>query len=197
MTGSLLSVASNCRLAGFGDLFLCVNVVNSFSRIIRCRQCASQRSTGSGRPPVDRSGVDFQVQLDVPRNAPEAFVNLESDGIYELNTTCLPDVLGLRARQLGTAVIRVMTGRHSRNVRALVPDGNVLDRGFHDVTLVDMDHVEGPDVPVVDLDILRLMWSLLVVSGMSDQQFELEQLRRTCKKRYRGTQSVPVHFVGR
>ena len=37
------------------------------------------------------------------------------------------------------AVIRVMTGR---SVRALVPDGKVLDRGYHDVTLVDMKHVD-------------------------------------------------------
>ena len=58
-------------------------------------------------------------------------VNLQSEGIYKLNTISLPDVLGLHVRQPGAAVIRVLTGRDSRSVRALVPDDNVVDRGFH------------------------------------------------------------------
>ena len=70
-------------------------------------------------------------------------ISLESDRIYELNTMSMPDVLGLRAR----AVIHVMTGWDSWSVRALVTDGKVLDRGFHDVTLVDMDHVNRARCP--------------------------------------------------
>ena len=66
-------------------------------------------ATGSGRLPADRSGVDFTVQLDVPWNAPEAFVNVDSVRLHELNIESMPDVLGLRARQPGAAVIRVMT----------------------------------------------------------------------------------------
>ena len=87
------------------------------------------------------------------------------------------------------AVIKVMTGRDSRSVRVLVPDGNVRDRGLHDVTLVDMGNVEGPDVSMDELSILRQQWPLSVVSGMARLQLELEQLRNACKKRYRGTQS--------
>ena len=49
----------------------------------------------------------------------------------------------------------------------LVPDENVRDQGFHDVTLLDMGDVEGPDVSVADLSILRLQWPLPVVSGMA------------------------------
>ena len=133
-----------------------------------CEQFCSGYPTGSGRLPAGRSGVDFTVQLDVPWHAPEVFVNMESAGLYELNTESMLDLLGLRARQPGVAVIHVMTGRDSRSVRALVPDGKVLGRGFHDVTLVDMDHNVGPDVPVAELGTLRLMWPVPVVSGMSD-----------------------------
>ena len=86
-------------------------------------------------------------------------------------------------------MICVMTGRDSRSVRALVPDWKVLDRGYHDVTLVDMNHVDGPEVPVAELDTLRWMWPVPVDSGMSNLQFELERKRRACKQRFRGTQS--------
>ena len=129
------------------------------------------------------------VQLDVPWNAPEAFVNMGSAGLHELNTESILDVLGPRARHPRVAVIRVITGLDSRSVRALVPDGKVLDRGYHDVTLVDMNHVDGPEVPVAELDTLRLMWPVSVVFGMYDLQFELERQHRACKQLFRGTQS--------
>ena len=87
-----------------------------------------------------------------------------------------------------------MSGRDSRSVWLLVPDVKVLDRGFHDVTLLDMGDVEGPDVPVADLSFLRLQWPLPVVSGMARQQLELEQLCHACKKHYRGTQSDVCTF---
>ena len=118
--------------------------MDSFSQAIRGTQCSLEMQWS----------VDFTVQLDVPWNAPEVFVNMESEGLYELDTKSMPDVLGLRARRPGASVICVMTGQDSRSVRALVPDGKVLVRGFHDVTLVDKDHVDGPDVPVAELDIL-------------------------------------------
>ena len=84
------------------------------------------------------------------------YVTLNSDRIYELETTCVQDVLGLRARRPGAAAVKIMTGCDSRSVRVLVLDVKVLDRGFHDVTLLDMDDVEGPDASVADLSILCL-----------------------------------------
>ena len=140
--------------------------MDNFARAIQGTQCSLEMVTGSGQLPAGRSGVDFTVQLDVPWSAPEVFVNMESEG--QLDTNSMPDVLGLRSRQPGAAVICVITGRDSQSVKELVPDGKVLDRGFHDVTLVDMDHVDGPDVPMAELDILRLMWLVPVVFGMSD-----------------------------
>ena len=90
-------------------------------------------ATRIGQLLAGRSGVDFTVQLDMPWNAPEVFVNMDSLGLHELDTESMPDAFGLRARQPGAAIIRVMTVRDSRSVRALVPDRKVLDRGFHDV----------------------------------------------------------------
>ena len=43
-------------------------------------------------------------------------------------------------------------------VRVFVLDVKVRDQGFHDVMLLDMGDVEGPDVSVADLSILRLQW---------------------------------------
>ena len=180
MTGSLLSVTA-CRLfAEFCDLFL--RVVDSFARDLRGIPYASEMATGSGQPPLDRSGVDYRVKLDIPWNAPETVVNLQSQRIYELDTASVPDVLGLHVRRRGAAVIRVLTGRNSRSVRALVPDDNVLVPDDNVLTVVDMDHVNGLNFPVADLDILRGMWPFPVVSSMTDKQMDLELIRHTCKQ---------------
>ena len=76
-------------------------------------------ATGSDRPTDDRSGVNFDVELQVPWNAPEAYVNLDSDGVYGLQT--VPDVLGLHSQRPGAAVVRVLLGRNDHSVHALVP----------------------------------------------------------------------------
>ena len=110
LTGSLVSVAANLRLDEFDTLFQ--DIVDCFARAISGTQSSLENVTGSGRLPAGRSGVDFTVQLDVPWNAPEGFVNMNAG-----------PVLGLRARLLGAAVIRVMTGRDSWSVRVLFPDG--------------------------------------------------------------------------
>ena len=92
------------------------------------------------------TGTDFNVDLQVSWNAPEAYVNLDSDGVYELKTVL--DVLGLHARRPGAAVVKVLLGCDSRSVRALVLDVRVIDRGFHEITLVDMGDTSGPDVSI-------------------------------------------------
>ena len=66
-------------------------------------------ATGSGQPAADRPGIDCQVQVQVPWNAPDAYVTLDSSGIYDLNTKYVPDVLGLHARRPEAAVVKVMT----------------------------------------------------------------------------------------
>ena len=91
----------------------------------------------------------------------------------------------------------MLLGRDSRSVRALVPDVKVRDRRFHDVTLLDMSDIAGPDVSIADLSLLHLQWPVPVVSGMAQLQPEFKQLRHVCKKRYRGTQADMCSFCGK
>ena len=44
-------------------------------------------ATGSDTPAEARSGVTFDVTLEVPWNAPEAYVQLHSDGMFDLEKT--------------------------------------------------------------------------------------------------------------
>ena len=47
MTGSLVSVAANLRVADFGTLFL--DIADSFAWAIRGTQCSLKMARGSGR----------------------------------------------------------------------------------------------------------------------------------------------------
>ena len=78
-----------------------------------------------------------------------------------------PDVLGLRTRYADAEMVRVMQGRARESVQVFIPDTNVGDRGFHDVTLLDMAEAVGPAVPMGELTLLRRQWRLAVLSGMS------------------------------
>ena len=131
VTGSLVSVADNLRTAEFDTFF------PGYCRLFYSGYPWDSVFIEDGEPACSLFGADFTVQLDVPWNAPKVFVKMDSAGLHELDIENMPDVLGLRVRQPEAAVICVMTGRDSWSVQALVPDGKVLDRGFHDVTLVD------------------------------------------------------------
>ena len=69
-------------------------------------------------------------------------MTLGSTELYDLDTKCVPDVLGLHARGPEAAVVKVMSGRGSQCVRVLIPDDNVGFQGFHDVLLFDMADVD-------------------------------------------------------
>ena len=77
-------------------------------------------AAGGGTPEDARSDVTFGVTLDVPWNAPEAYVQLDSVGLFDL--VMLPDVLGLTGRRPDPAVVCVTQGHDERSVRALVLD---------------------------------------------------------------------------
>ena len=128
---------------------------------------ATDRDTLAGA----RSGITFDVTLEVPWNAPEAYVQTISD------------VLGLCDRRPDAAVVRVMQGRDARSVRALIPDPWVLDRGFHDVTIVDMEESSEPAVSEADLSLLRCQWPVTAVQSMTWLQNELDDMRAAAKKR--------------
>ena len=93
----------------------------------------------------------------------------------------VPDVLGLHTRQPEVAVVKVLLGRDTRSVCALVPDPHVI----HDVTVLDMGDSVGPVVPVTDLSLLRLQWPVSIITSLSWLQQELKRLRTASKKRYR------------
>ena len=81
----------------------------------------------------------------------------------ELDT--VPDVLGLIGQRPRAAVVRVLQGRDVRSVRALVPDPRGLERGFHDVTIVDMGDLPETSVSM-DKCLLRRQWPATVLRNM-------------------------------
>ena len=123
--------------------------------------------TGSSQPETDRQGIDFRVHMHIPWNAPKSIVTFNSPGMYVLDTTYVPDVLGLRTHFPGAETVKVLHGRAEESVQVLFPDDKVTGRGFHDVTLVDMASAVEHVVPVGDLRIMRCQWPILVVSGMT------------------------------
>ena len=86
--------------------------------------------------PVIRSTARYCWTTAPAWDAPEAVVDLQSEGVLDLGS--IPDVVGLTGRRLGAAECRVLQGRDVCSVRVLVPDSRGLDQNFHDVTLVDM-----------------------------------------------------------
>ena len=67
----------------------------SVCRVLRVHlwHCSdTEMATGGDRPTDDWSGVNCDVELQVSLNAPEAYVALDSEGVYELRDC--PGVLG-------------------------------------------------------------------------------------------------------
>ena len=56
-----------------------------------------------------RAGITFDVELYVPLDAPEAMVDISSEGVVPLRN--VPDVIGLVGRREGAAESRVLQGR--------------------------------------------------------------------------------------
>ena len=173
VTGSLLFYAPVCCLANncttevsswvlFGGTDCCwLAVCGLFLRRFSVTWVMPTNSTAATG---GRSGITFDIELVVPWDAPEAVVDLHSDGVVELDT--VPDVLGLTGRRPGAAVVRILQGRDVRSVRAecaCLPDPRVLERGFHDVTIVDMGDLPEPSVSMDELSLLRRQWPATVL----------------------------------
>ena len=116
VNGSLHFADFGCRLADFiaDGLVLCASRDSAeFLLAIVCRallillwHCSdTEMATGGDRPTDGRSGVNFDVELQVRWNAPEAYVNLDTDTVYELQT--VPDILGLHSRWRVCALVPV------------------------------------------------------------------------------------------
>ena len=119
-----------------------------------------------------RAGITFGVELYVPWDAPEAVVDVSSEGVVPLRN--IPDVIGLVGRREGAAESRVLQGRYVHSVRVLVPECRRVDQNFHDVTIVDMGEVPESAVSIPELSALSQQWPSAVLSHMGWTQKELE-----------------------
>ena len=102
MTGSLLHVVLSCRLTDLCDCLtrLCLRVPRSCTATLLCLDCVvyvlnltvsqycfvTAMATGNSQPGADRKGIDFEVHVQIPWNAPEAYVKLNSPEVFELDT---------------------------------------------------------------------------------------------------------------
>ena len=110
----------------------------------------------------DRSGVTFRAELCTPWDAPEPVIDIDSADLVSLGS--FPDKVGLFGRRKDAAISRILAGRDSRSVRFVVPDGRVVDRDYHDVTVVE-DERE-PMVVLKDMTRLRELWPVEVFDHM-------------------------------
>ena len=133
-----------------------------------------------------RAGITFGVELVVPWDAPEAVVDLQSDGVMGLEM--VPDVIGLTGRRPGATVCRILQGRDVRSVCVLVPDSRGLEQDFHDVTIVDMGDLPESPVSMDELSLLRRQWPPTVLRHMVWLQQDLDMMRAEAKKRFRNAQ---------
>ena len=143
----------------------------------------------------DWSGVTFTAKLCMPWDAPEVVVDLDSSDLVSLGS--FPDKVGLFGRRKDAAISRIMAGRDSRSVRFVVPDGRVVDRGYHDVTVVDMEEEREPMVVMNDMTHLRELWPVEVFDHMKWYQQDLELLRKSAKIEYSQTRPMACRFCGK
>ena len=104
---------------------------------------------------------------------------------------------GLTGQRSEAAVVRVLQGRDERSVRALIPDPRVLERGFHDLTIVDMEDLPEPSVSHDELSLLRLQWPVTVLRNMVWLQNELDAMRAAAKKRFRNSRPGYSSYCGK
>ena len=133
----------------------------------------------------NRAGITFGVELCVAWDAPEAVVDIHSEGVVILGY--IPDVIGLTGRRPDAAESRVLQGRDVRSVRVLVPDSRGLDQNFHDVAIVDMGDVHESSVSLQQLSLLHQQWPPAVLRHMVWLQQDLEVMHAEAKQRFRQT----------
>ena len=152
-----------------------------------------EMATGGDRPTDDRSTLTWSYRSPgTLRRLKLIWIQMESTSfrLFPTSWDCIH-------RWPETALVRVLLGRDDHSVCALVPDQRVIDRGFHEVTLVDMSDTAGPDVSVADIEMLQLQWPVLIINSVSWLQQEHEQLRINSKKRYRDIKAAGCTFCGK
>ena len=189
---TLLHIYSDCATRPYLIWTVCITVRISISveEVTRCGCDLSECRTMDGAALADdRSGITFRAELCMPWDAPEAVIDINSTDLVSLGS--FPDKVGLFGRRKDAAVSRIMAGRDSPIVRFVVPDGRVVDRGYHDVTVVDMEEEHEPMVVLNDMTRLRELWPVEVFDHMKWYQQDLELLRKSAKKEYSQTRPMP------
>ena len=155
-----------------------VRITRSLEEVIRCGGVLSLCQTMDGAALADdRSGITFTADLCVPWDAPEAVVDMNSPDLISLGP--FPDKVGLVGRRKEAAMSRIMKGRDCRSVRFVVPDVRLVDRGFHDVTVVDMEDDREPTIVLQDMTRLRELWPVEVFDHMKSRQQDLELMQKS------------------
>ena len=73
----------------------------------------------------------------------------------------------------------------------------MTDRGYHDVTVVDMEDEREPMVVMKDMTRLRELWPVEVFDHMKWYQQDLELMRKSAKKEYSQTRPMPCRLCGK
>ena len=116
VTGSLIySALSDCLI------LLCTDFVLLAGFVLYVRQVDDFRAMAADSAALAevRAGITFGVELYVPWDAPEAVVDISSEGVMPLRN--VPDVIGLVCRREDATESRVLQGRNIHSVRVLVP----------------------------------------------------------------------------
>ena len=191
-----LQIDSDCfaRLCSTRIVFLTVRINWSLEEVVQCGIISLLTQTMDGAALAnDRSGITFTADLCVPWDAPEAVIEMNSPDLISLET--IPDKVGLFGRRKEAAMSRIMSARDCRGVRFVVPDVRLVDRGFHDVTVIEDDRE--PTVVLKDMTRLRELWPVEVFEHMRCHQQDLERLRKSAKKDYVQTRPMPCRFCGK
>ena len=193
-----LHIYSDCfaRLCSTRIVYLTVWINWSLEEVVQCGVISSLSQTMDGAALAnDRSGITFTADLCVPWDAPEAVIEMNSPDLISLET--IPDKVGLFGRRKEAAMSRIMSARDCRGVRFVIPDVRLVDRGFHDVTVIDMEDDREPTVVLRDMTRLRELWPVEVFEHMRCHQQDLELLRKSAKKDYVQTRPMPCRFCGK
>ena len=94
-------------------------------RMVSADYIVRAMASGDRRHETDRSGINFQVSVQIPWNNPELVVALDTPGVVVLDTSHMPDVtrpyisvrdLGLLRRQWPVSVVARMSHRQTELV---------------------------------------------------------------------------------
>ena len=107
--------------------------------------------------------------------------DLDSLGVLDLDLTVCPDVFGLKAFDDEMPVTRMLPGSGQCDLRLLIPDAGIGQKGFHDVVIENLlgtSNWRANFVTPADVIGLRQRWPKAVFQVMRERCVEMEDMRR-------------------